>query len=174
MNVVFMTEKESLIDKIKQFLPSFEWFKVKPVMKLGYGLAAVFLFLSVTNFQFSYNPDTGDFKFATSLFGSSADSVPETQITNDLLTQQLIESQNKVFDMVTQVLSVRENNQNEQIRLAFYDLMQNIENQRNRDIQEFGQTVLTNFLDPQQQKVNDLDNKLAELIKTIGGTKKQQ
>ncbi|MCP4727431.1 MAG: zf-HC2 domain-containing protein, partial [bacterium] len=71
MNVVFMAEKETLTDRIKQFLPSFEWLKVKPVMKFGYGLAALFLFLSITNFQFTYNSETGDFSMATSLFSSS-------------------------------------------------------------------------------------------------------
>ncbi|MFC1492407.1 anti-sigma factor family protein [candidate division KSB1 bacterium] len=172
MNVVFMAEKESLTDRIRQLLPSFDWLKVKPAMKFAYGLAAVFLFLSITNFQFSYNSETGDLTFATSLFGSSESTPPSGQIPNDLLTQQILESQNRVLDMVTQVLSEREQNQNEQFSLALYELAKTIENQRAQELQQFGQQFI-NVLDPLQQDLTNTKNNVTELIKTVD-LKKQQ
>jgi len=172
MNVVFMAEKETLTDRIKQFLPSFEWLKVKPVMKFGYGLAALFLFLSITNFQFSYNSATGDFSMATSLFGSSETAQPVEQISNDVLTQQILESQNRVLDMVIQVLSEREQNQNEQISLAMYELAKTIGNQRAMELQDFGQQFI-NVLDPLQEDLKNTKNNVIELIKTADLKKKQ-
>ncbi|MCP4726855.1 MAG: hypothetical protein GY863_17580, partial [bacterium] len=168
-----MAEKETLTDRIKQFLPSFEWLKVKPAMKFGYGLAALFLFLSITNFQFTYNSETGDFSMATSLFGSSETVQPVAeQISNDVLTQQILESQNRVLDMVTQVLSEREQNQNEQISLAMYELAKTIENQRARELQDFGQQFI-NVLDPLQEDLKNTKNNVTELIKTADLKKKQ-
>ncbi len=172
MNVVFMTEKESFLDRIKQYVPSFEWLRVKPVMKFGYGLAAIFLILSVTNFQFSYNSETGDFTLATSLFSSSGDAQPVEQISNDVLTQQILESQNRVLDMVTQVLSEREQNQNEEFTNALYEWAKNIENERAKELQDFGQQVIS-VIDPLAQDLNKTKQNVNELIKTAD-LKKQQ
>ncbi len=170
MNVVFLTEQETFGNKVKNLFPSFGTGKMGAIAKIGYGIAAVILFMAITNFEFSYNNQTGDFSVATSLFGK--DDQQQPQINNDVLTQQLLQSQSQVLEVMTQVLSERDRSQDEKIKNAFYELAQTINSQRAQERSDFGlqlQSMFTHFDTELKTTKSEINS-----IKTIGAPKKQQ
>ncbi|MFC1477760.1 anti-sigma factor family protein, partial [candidate division KSB1 bacterium] len=92
MNVVFVSEKTSFLDRVKESLPSFDIFRKRPVKSFAYAFAFVFLLISFTNFSVSYDGAERSFSLSAGIFDASRQN-PDYE----LVTQQLVQTQSQIL-----------------------------------------------------------------------------
>lgn len=152
LNIVFVAAKSTLTEKIKDALHAFSWLKRRPLRKIAYGFAAVLLILSFVNFEAVYDNETGSISISTSIFGKSSRT-----INDDFLMEQLLISQNQILEIMQENLIDQESRQVEQINKFFTNYMQNIEYQRQQDLDIVGSSLqkLYDFTDQSIEDTKD-------------------
>jgi len=164
MNIVFVSEKASLLDRIKESLTSFDFIKRHPALSFGYAMAALFLILSAANFNASYNRETGTFSISTSLFGQSEQ---EQSVNYELVTQQILQSQQNMLEMVDQVIRERETNQQELFSSALISLTSNWQRQRDYDLENLSK-YMYQLQESTDQGINNTRSMILEFARTAG------
>lgn len=168
INMVFVSEKLSIIDRIKEMLPSFDLLRKRPAMSFMYGLAGVFLMLSVANFEVSYDSDSGSFNMATSMFGKKAEKEDASEY--ELANRQLMETQSQMIELVNQMMSERETRQQEYTYDLVSDVVRELENRRENDLKEFGLNLvrISEMTDQNNRYINANRSMLVDLASTAG------
>jgi len=171
LNMVFVTERHSLIDRIRELLPSAEIFKKRPFASFAYGFAALFLLLSFTNFELSYDRSEGAFSVSTSIFGKDDAG---TDAGYEVMNRQLMQTQSQILDLVREVINEREERQHEQtlriINQTVREMASTWEIQRERDLRDMGMTlnVLRDMADENNQYINNNRSMLMDVATTVG------
>ncbi len=82
MNLVFVfaSEKVSWFSRVTSY---YSRFRKGLLQTLAVSTAAVFLLLAASNTEFSYNGESGDLTFSTSLFGKSEDGLKQPELPPD-------------------------------------------------------------------------------------------
>ena len=163
MNFVFVQEKVSLLDRIRETLPSFGFLKKRPVASFGYAFAGIFLLLSFTNFSVSY--DSGGFSLSASVFGTEQS---QDTVESEAATQQLIQQQQRVMlEMVEQLIRDRENHQQEMFTSALVNLTQTWDQQRKQDLNSVSR-YLTQITDQTDKEMSKFSETMFELLTAQG------
>lgn len=97
LNMVFVAEKVDWTEKVKDIFHSVFPSNLHPAKSVAYGFAAVFMLFSFTNFEASYDSETGSFGISTSIFGKSGSNANE-----ELLLEQLQSTQQRFIDVLIQ------------------------------------------------------------------------
>jgi hypothetical protein len=164
LNMVFVSQKVSFIERIKEILPDFSVFKKRPVVSFAYGLAGVFLLFSITNFEASYNPETGSVSFSAGVFGNQN---VEPESNNELVLQQLMRSQEQVLELVDQIITERQTSQAEQFNTMMASFTNNFQEQREYDM-KFVDISLSQMQERTGENLFDARNEIMDLIKEAG------
>ena len=154
MDLELVKEKQSLITKIKEFLKPQS---IKPI-RIGYSLVGVLvlilLVLSLINFEFNY--DTSGISLRMSIFGK------EQEIEREYL-QNLLQNQQETFNLIMQIIAKSEENLKQERDIIVTQLFEEIQNQREADMQLIGQNI-SYFSGVTAEKFKQNDELLGRLI----------
>ena len=152
LNMVFVVERASWTEKVKELFKPFAALKLHPLKSVGYGFASVLLLFSFVNFEANYNSDTGSIGVSTSMFGNN-----DRSADYNYLLEQLILSQNQVELLLQERLAEQELRQREEFNGLLTVIMQDLENKRQQDLENVGFT-LQSMYDFTDKRFEDTQN----------------
>ncbi|MFC1556406.1 anti-sigma factor family protein [candidate division KSB1 bacterium] len=171
MNIIFVAEKGSLKERIKD-APDvvIRFLAQKPVKSFVFSVAAVFLLLSFTNFNARYDGESGSISLSSSVFGI----LQEEPDINEAMTQQIIQTQNQILELVNQIIIEYDQTRQEQtyslVGQLLHEYNQSAQYQRVQDLQTMGLTLmqLQELTNQNYQTINNTRAIVYDVAQTAG------
>jgi len=160
MNLVFVQEKSSLLDRIKESLKILDLDFRK--FGIAFGGAAIGLFLILSLFNFEVTKTSEGFSVKMGVLGKDKPAVDDK-----VLLQEMTKVQRETIALFTRILEEREETQDRDYQATFAELARTLENRRNVQFTQL-ESALIESHNTNSKKIDITNETLNRFISTAG------
>ena len=160
MNLVFVKERISILDKVK------EWFKLPELSyrKFGFAFAGTFacvlVILSLVNFELSKTNEGFSVKMGLWDKGKSG-------VEDQTLFQEMARTQQETIQLITKIMEDKEAAQKREYQMTMAELARVLENRRNLQLNDLKSAVIESYTD-NSTKIERQNEVIDAIIKLAG------
>ena len=160
MNLVFVKEKNSISEWIKERFHIFDFSFKKFSMAFGGAFAGILIILSLVNFEIN-KTDEG-FSLKMGLLGRE-----KPMVDDKVLLQEMTKVQQETLILFTKILNEREEYQKRDYQLTMAEIVRALDNKRALELNHL-ESALIEFYSTNSEKINQTNETLNRLISTAG------